>query len=122
MSNKKEWKKGWKVINKDRLSCTAPYRKHPVKYLKNKETSRPTAEKGRAYGPLAVFKTREDARMFKKRVLNITSENKQWKIVKCKYVESKIPFLFEYFYHWNRRSSWDLPEGTAFADKVKCLE
>lgn len=117
---KNKWKKGWKVINKEtRRSCTYTDRNKPVHYKKNKVVGRPNF-----CGPLAVFKTKKEARNF------IYTNGKFFLpmcVVKCLYIESKHREIWE---RSNRFSSiWDrfiheerLPEGTILAEKVKCLE
>ena len=104
---KKEWKKGWKVIRKySRKSCSNISSR--VVYHKNKITKRP--EK---CGPLAVFKTREKARVFIKN----PSIQVRCKIVKCLYTKSIDRCL------WNAHSKiCHLPTGNVLADEVKCLE
>lgn len=117
MPKKQEWVKGWKVIKKsDRRSCTALDRVTPVQYLKNKETKRP-----RRGGPLAVFETRARARQFKHWYEHTFGRGCYWKIVKCKYIKSKDNSLWEYCMCIDRKVR-NVPEGTAFADAVTCLE
>ena len=117
---KQEWKKGWKVIRKkDRMSCTADRRKNPVTYLKNEDAKRPEDE-----GPLAVFKTRDAARYFKRmNTAALFCCGKDWKIVKCTYIKSTALGLWEWVYgSCYERSKHMLPNHTDFADSVTCLE
>lgn len=124
-----KWKKGWKVIRllrdpasiyylrvkgrirratySNRISVTYNERAKPVCYKKGKIVGRP-----RNCGPLAVFKTRKQARMFVKHIC-------PGKIVKCLYIESKHKTLWE---NGNEAHWYNLPPGTVFAEKVKCLE
>lgn len=118
---KQEWVKGWKVIRincgESRVSCTSDG--HEVLYEKDKITGRPEN-----CGPLAVFKTREVAREFKRRFWY------HWrgcriKIVKCLYKKSEDTYLWydgSYCDHNHRPTRRELPKGTDFADEVKCLE
>ena len=118
---KQEWKKGWKVITPHRESCTWRDRLIQSKcyYSINEITKRP-----KRCGPLAVFRTRQNARDFKKTLeKNIISfRNHNFKIVRCVYKGSKDNCLWEWFWHNKNYPLHFLPEGTAFADEIKCLE
>lgn len=118
MPNEQKWIKGWKVITPHRASCS--WRTLSVMpkcyYHKNEITKRP--EK---CGPLTVFRTRQSARNFKKRLeTNILSLRRHnFKIVKCLYQRSKDTHLWSDGWYQN---SHDLPTGTDFADSIICLE
>ena len=133
-----EWKKGWKVIDKNnRGSCTGSERTNSCFYPNNKIITKPHLG-----GPLAVFTTREAARKFKNAAI-ISHYNSayykprynpsNWTIKKCIYIESKHKCLWEWkkslyesMLHNKKKKRrfimHELPAGTAFADKVKCLE
>jgi hypothetical protein len=119
----KNWKKGWKVLGKNRQSCTHPYRSH-ISFVVYPKGEAAFPRKG--CGPLAVFKTRRDARRFK-----ILGE----KIVKCLYIQSKHALLWEHAYteqpspntlilchNLRKVFAQQVPDGTDFAYAVKCLE
>lgn len=106
-----KWKTGWKVIMwTRRMSCI---HHRAVCYPKNKIAHRP-----KLCGPLAVFETRKAARYF-------ISQNWSWindrahnrKVVKCLYIPSEDSALWDAY---DKRCV--VPERTAFADEVKCLE
>lgn len=114
----KEWKEGWKVIMKGtRTSCAVV--QHSVHYPKNEIAGRP-----KHGGPLAVFKTRQAARNFVYEFYGVP--NLFRRVVKCLYQESKHTRLWRWMQHAYiesyRQYSGNLPKGTAFAEKVKCLE
>ena len=131
MKNKR-WKKGWKVIKKrNRQSCTGAHGTSVLTYGKNE-----VVEKPHLGGPLAVFKTRKAARNFIKRYnkrCRATGYLDRLRVItRCEYIESKHTCLWE----WKRTVWWCygkraykkicaydmLPTGTAFANKVRCLE
>ena len=90
MKDKKKWLKGWKVIMRDsRMSCVAhnfssvlASKRAAVLYKRNKIT-----KNSKNCGPLAVFKTREEARKFIKRCFRELDNTR--KIVKCLYKKSE---------------------------------
>ena len=83
-----------------------------VRYNKKGWTHRP-----KDCGPLAVFKTVEDARQgFVFSVNDLT-------IFKCEIKKSKDKTLWTLYMQWrDTMHPYDLPEGTMLADKVKLLE
>lgn len=109
MTKKKEWKLGWKI-------CAKEFSKlYPCNML----TSYPEYKMGKitkpkkGNGPLAVFKSRKDAREFKCDTLG-------WKIFRCKYVPSKRRNLM---IRGKIATHLDcLPYGTVLAEEVMLLE
>lgn len=125
-----EWIKGWKVLSKERHSCTWRARSaySVCCYPKGEITTR-----RRLCGPLAVFKTRQHARDFRKAVLDspYRRRNTLLKIVKCLYKRSrpaektlweKMPDVTSTKFNDTHHMTSYLPEGTVFADAVHCLE
>jgi len=118
-----KWKKGWKVVyiapHKRRYSCTYGCRTQVVEYPVNKVAERPIGA-----GPLAVFATRNAARIFVSTDLSDRKARKVVKIVKCLYIESSYYALWENRYPVVACSVYieHLPPRTILAEKVKCLE
>lgn len=116
--NKEKWIRGWKVIMRNtRESCTSNHQ--IVKYNKNTIVRRP-----KDCGPLAVFKTRKAARDFlllSFYTFNRPKKHKSRKIVKCIYIKSKHGYLWSWSNSINIQCC-NMPSGTDFAEKVKCLE
>jgi len=105
---KQDWKKGWKIImSYSRRSCTNDG--HEVTYETNEITKRPNG-----CGPLAVFEIKKMARTFLKKFRWNTHDRK---IVKCLYKKSEDNHLWCKGYF-----RYGVPNGTRFADEVKCLE
>lgn len=107
----KEWKKGWKVImGTNRMSCI---HHRAVCYPKNGIAHRP-----KLCGPLAVFETRAAARCFVNQNWKwINRSNHNRKIARCLYIPSADVALWD---GYDKRCV--VPERTAFADEVRCLE
>lgn len=117
MSNGQKWLKGWKVIRSDgRRSCTGTLHKQVI-YNKNNIVGRPEG-----CGPLAVFRTRNSARSFIKE--NFRHSNIKRDIVECLYIRSKHRTLWIDLMRCGMQyhKTHNFPEGTAFADVIKCLE
>ncbi|KKK64420.1 hypothetical protein LCGC14_2984390 [marine sediment metagenome] len=100
--------KGWKVIDKERrTSALTAIGYGGIIYLLNKK-ARPL----NGYGPLAVFKSKEDATRFACRDRLIA--------VECLYKKSNLCYLQDIS---GRKSDISyLPIGTDFASEVTCLE
>ena len=106
MATVNKWEDGWKVVHKDDKSgkMYSAIASNLVEYRFN-EITRPR----KGCGPLAVYKTRRQARQF------IFGNM----VVRCQYIPSKHTCI------WNRRPGHrelsTLPDGTVLADAVRLV-
>ncbi len=100
--------KGYKVLyrrNKKLESCVAEMGDGGVRYIRGKMVFPP-----KGWGPLAVFKTKEDAlKLFYNRIL--------FPIYECEYKKSRKKYLHDPSYDY-KPVNIELPKGTGFADWV----
>jgi len=101
-------KVGWKVLRRNRNSCIISGGHYTRVYLKRRKTT-PAPR----CGPLCIFERREDAEDFSLPHLIIA---------KCLYKPSNIKYIWTTRKETKKWDLWKLPEGTALADSVTCLE
>ena len=105
--------RGYKVLTRKRRSCIMLIKKGGRRYPLSQ-----TVMSKRGYGPLCVFTHKRHATHFRR----VQFYPRDWLIVKCKYMPSNVNSVwrrnrrdFEHLLH-------TLPEGTALATTVTCLE
>ena len=101
--------RGYKVLTRKRRSCLTAL-KRGGRYYPVGESVKPQ----NSQGPLCVFRDFENAAWF----ASTTWEAKL--MVECEYKPSRVKAIW--FNRFSRRSLSDLPNGTALATTVTCLE